>query len=81
MKVIIEDGQFSYSVDWSKLDKIDGGFVDEYMPSVEEAIDAMLRLLENRFSRDAIADCLASGRLPSLDYSERGVEAREKLRG
>lgn len=81
MKIIIEDCQFSYAVDWSKFDKIDGGFVDVYMPSVEEAIDAVLRLLENCYSKEAIADCLASGELPALDYSERGVEAREKLRG
>ena len=45
MKFIIEDGPFSYAVDWSKEDKIDGGWLDEYHASVDEVLDAVIHLL------------------------------------
>ena len=45
-----------------------------------EAIESALRLLEHLYSAEEIADCLASGELAALDYSEQGIKARETLR-
>ena len=78
MKITIEEMSCSYSVDWSKEDKIEGDFVERYYPSVSEAIETFFRLLENCFSREKIADCLAEG-LDAMDYSEKGVRARKLL--
>ena len=55
MKYIIDDDCFSYQVDWSRKDKIEDDFVEHYKPSVEESIEAFLRLLENIHSRDEIS--------------------------
>ena len=54
MKIIIEEGPFSYSVDWSKYDKIDAGWLDEYFADVPEVIDAVIDLLECVFSPEKI---------------------------
>ena len=45
MKFVIQDGPFSYSVDWSVEDKIDGGWLKEYHADVEEMLDAVIHLL------------------------------------
>ena len=60
MKFIIQDGPFSYSVDWSKEDKVDGGWVEEYNPSIEEMIDAVIHLLECVYPEDEVKQELAS---------------------
>lgn len=80
MKIIIEENQFVFACDFTKLNKEEDGFIDEYHPDVKEAIESALRLLENLYGAEAIADCLASGKLTSLDYSKKGIEARNKLR-
>lgn len=80
MKIIVEENQFVFACDYSKLNTVEDGFIEEYHPDVKEAIESALRLLENLYGAEAIADCLASGELTSLDYSKKGVEVREKLR-
>lgn len=81
MKITIEESNYLYTVDWGKNKKVEDGFICDYFPSVEEAIESVLRLLENLYSKEKIADCLASGELAALDYSERGVRARDVLKG
>lgn len=78
MKYIIQNAQFTYEVDWSKLSTEDGGFIDEYFPSPKESIEAFLSLLENIHSPKAIADALAEG-LDAMDNSPKGVAAKKKL--
>ena len=79
MKITIDDLNCSYLVDWSREDRIvDGGIIEHYYPSVEEAIETFFRLLENIYSREKIADCLATG-LDAMDYSTRGIKARKLL--
>ncbi len=56
MKFSIEDGPFSYSVDWSKEDKIDGGWLDEYHPSVEEMLDAVIHLTKIVYPADKVEE-------------------------
>lgn len=80
MKIIVEENQFVFACDFSKLNSVEDGFVVEYHPNVQEAIESALRLLENVYGAKAIADCLAEGNLASLDYSPKGIAAREKLR-
>lgn len=80
MKIIVEENQFVFACDFTKLNREEDGFIEEYHPDVKEAIESALRLLENLYGAEAIADCLASGRLASLDYSPKGIAAREKLR-
>ena len=74
MKIIIEDGHFSYQVDWAK----DPLLEEDEIPTVEECIESFLRLLENIYSKEKIADCLAEG-LNAMEYSKKGREALEKL--
>ena len=54
MKFSIEDGPFSYEVDWSKEDKIEDGWLNEYCPPVNEALDAVVHLLECIFPEEKI---------------------------
>ena len=77
MKFIIEDAQFTFACDFDKPIPYE---VDDRFPDVDECIDMFLRLLENIYSKEKIADCLASGELSALDYSEKGIKARETLR-
>lgn len=79
MKFIIEDAQFTYSCDFDKPIPDEDETRDRF-PDVEEAIDSFLSLLENIYSAEKIADCLASGELTALDYSAKGIKAREALR-
>ena len=80
MKYIIVEHQFRHVVDWDYFNKEEGGFVEEYFPNVKESIESFLRLLENVYSKEAIADALAEG-LDAMDYSEKGKEARKLLCG
>lgn len=79
MKIIIEDAQFTFACDFDKPIPDEDETLNTF-PEVDEAIDAFLRLLENIYSAEKIADCLASGELSALDYSEKGIKAREMLR-
>ena len=54
MKFVIQDGPFSYSVDWSVENKIDGGWLDEYHASTDEMLDAVIHLLECVYPPDEI---------------------------
>ena len=80
MKIIVEENQFVLICDFSKLNTVEDGFIEEYHPDVKEAIESALRLLENVYGAEAIADCLAEGNLASLDYSPKGIAAKEILR-
>ena len=75
MKITIEDGHFSYQVDWAK----DPQFEEGDLPSIDDCIESFLRLLENIYSKEKIADCLAEG-LDAMEYSKKGLEALKKLR-
>ena len=80
MKISVEEKQFVFTSDFEKLNTVEDGFVVEYHPNVQEAIESALRLFENLYGAEAIADCLAEGNLASLDYSPKGIAAKEKLR-
>ena len=79
MKFIIEDEQYTYMCDFDKPIPDEDETRDRF-PDVDEAIDSFLRLLETIYSAEKISDCLASGELNALDYSEKGIKAREILR-
>ncbi len=55
MKIIIEDGLYSYQVDWAKDPQLEEG----ELPSVEECIESFLRLLENIHPAEEIAAYIA----------------------
>lgn len=58
MKITIEEDNFSYSVDYSKKNQIEGGMLEEYFPSVSEVCEDFYTLLENCYCRDAIEEYL-----------------------
>jgi hypothetical protein len=78
MRYIIEDDSFTFMVDWSKKNKVSDGFEEEYFPSCGESIEALMRLLQNVYPAETIADTLAKG-LDAMDYSESGRKARNLL--
>ena len=78
MMYIIQEHQFSYEIDWDKLNHVEGGFIEEYFPTPSESIESFLRLLTNIHSAESIADALAEG-LDAMDYSEKGKKARHVL--
>ena len=80
MRYIIEDDQFSFVVDWSKLNRIERGWESVYFPSAKESIEAFMRLLENVYPQKAISDALAEG-LDAMEYSDAGWSALDKLKG
>ena len=51
MKITIEDGHFSYQVDWAKDPELEEGDI----PTVEDCIESFLRLLENIHPKEKIA--------------------------
>ena len=57
MKIIIEDGPFSYQVDWAKEPLLEEGDI----PSVEDCIESFLRLLENIHPKEKIAAYIEEG--------------------
>ena len=73
----VEEKQFVFTSDFEKLNTVEDGFVVEYHPNVQEAIESALRLFENLYGAEAIADCLAEGNLASLDYSPKGIAAKD----
>ena len=80
MKLIVEENQFVFCCDFDKLNTVEDGFVEEYHPNCKEALESMMRLLENVYSAEMIADCLAEG-LDAMDYSKKGQEAKKLLKG
>ena len=80
MKIIVEENQFVFTCDFTKLNTEEDGFIDEYHPNSKEAIESALRLLENVYSQEMIANTLAEG-LDAMDYSMKGIEAKKKLQG
>ncbi len=68
MKITIEDGCFSYQVDWSKKNTIDDGEINEYRPDLEECIESFLCLLENSYPKHKISSYIAKG----IQYSGEG---------
>ena len=79
LKFTIQEEEFIHTIDWSVKDKFEDGFLEEYFPPVDEAIDSFLRILGNIYPEQTIADALAEG-LSALDYSEKGILARNLLR-
>ena len=67
MQIIVKNGAFTYTYDTSVNDTIKGGFVEEYFPPVEEAIDAAMELLWNVYDKGKIAEALKKG-IPAMDY-------------
>ena len=57
MKIILEDGPFSYQVDWAK----DPLLEEDEIPSVEDCIESFLRLLENIHPKAEIAAYIEEG--------------------
>ena len=54
MKFTIQDGPFTYSVDWSVQDKIEDGWLEEYHASTDEMLDAVIHLLECVYPEEEI---------------------------
>ena len=71
MKFIIEEDSYTYSVDWSKENKIIEGFEEEYFPSCREAVEAFMKLLANIYPPVIISDTL-NGELDAKDYADKG---------
>ena len=78
MKISVEEQHYLFMVDFDKLNSVDGGFIDEYHPNCKEAIESTLRLLENVYSAEEIADTLSEG-LDAMDYSDKGKKGKKKL--
>ena len=57
MKIIIEDGHFSYQVDWAK----DPLLEEDEIPTIEECVESFLQLLENIYSKEKIAAYIEEG--------------------
>lgn len=70
MKITIQEQTMFYTCDYSVNDKIDGGFLEEYYPTVKEAVDDALELLSCVYSRGEIADYLLT-RIPAKDYATK----------
>ena len=68
MKITIQEGTKFYTCDYSVNDKIDGGFLDEYFPPVNEAVDDILDLLACVYSRKDIGNYLVT-HIPAMDYA------------
>lgn len=71
MQIIVKSGEFTHIYDSSVNDKIEGGFLEEYFPPVDEAINAAMELLWNVYDRKAIARALKKG-IPAMDYDKEG---------
>ena len=68
MKIIVQQDEFTYTYDSSVNDKVVDGFLEEYNPPVDEAVDAALTLLWNVYERGDIARAIKEGNIPALDY-------------
>ena len=71
MQIIVKSGEFTHIYDSSVNDKIEGGFLEEYFPPVDEAINAAMELLWNVYDRKVIAQALKKG-IPAMDYDKEG---------
>lgn len=69
MKITVQEGEFTYAYDSHVNDIIEGGFVKEYFPPVEVALDAAISLLWNVYDREEIAKVLLKG-IPAMDYAK-----------
>lgn len=70
MKITIQSGEYTHCYDSHVDDKIEEGWLHEYFPPVEEAVDAALLLLGDVYPRAAIAKYLKKGHLPAMDYDK-----------
>ena len=70
MKIIVQTGAFTHTYDSSLYDKVEDGEIDEYFPSVAEAVDAALTLLWNVYDKREIARVLVKGEVPATEYYE-----------
>lgn len=72
MQIIVKSGEFTHIYDSSVNDKIEGGFLEEYFPPVDEAINAAMELLWNVYDKRKIARALKNG-IPAMDYDDEEV--------
>ena len=83
MKITIQEGKKYYSCDYSVNDKIDGGFLDEYFPPVNEAVDDVLDLLACVYDRKDIGNYLMTLRVKTyregLNLTKRHRESGAPL--
>lgn len=56
MKLLLEEGPFIYSADWSRENRLEDGWLNEHTPSIEEMLDAVFHLLKNIYPADKIDD-------------------------
>ena len=61
MKIIVEDGSYAYSVDWATENRIDGGWLKEYHPSIEEVLDAVIHLLGCVYPEEGVEEAIRKG--------------------
>lgn len=73
MKFTIQSGEYSHVYDSRVNDKVEGGWLHEYFPPVEEAVDAVLLLLGDVYPRAEIAKYLLKG-VPAMDYAKDAKE-------
>ena len=76
MKITIQDGTMFHICDYSVNDKIDGGFLDEYFPTVSEAVDDTLELLACVYGREDIGKYLMT-HVPAMDYATKKPVGKE----
>lgn len=61
MKIIIEDGNYTYSADWTKENRIDEGWFAEYHPNIEEVLDAVIHLLGCVYPGEGVEEAIRKG--------------------
>lgn len=69
MKITIQERTMFYACDYSVNDKIDGGILNEYFPTVNEAVDDILDLLACVYDRKDIGNYLMT-HIPAMDYAK-----------
>lgn len=77
MQITVKEGAFSYMYDSSVMDTVEDGFLNEYHPEVEEAVDAAISLLWNIYPKRKIAKVLLEG-IPAMDYGRPEFIAKYK---
>ena len=69
MKITIQERTMFYACDYSVNDKIDGGILNEYFPTVNEAVDDILDLQACVYDRKDIGNYLMT-HIPAMDYAK-----------
>ncbi len=58
MQIIIKDGSCSYTYDSSANDIIEGGWIKQYHPNIDEIMETIVSLLSNCYRREDIEESM-----------------------